>query len=646
MADREIKIVISAQDDYTAALSQFKTAMGDTTAHAGHAEAGFEKLKGTIESLAGRWLELATIGGAVAFLAESRSEALKAEESFNKLRIQVEKLGLNYNALEGDIDKALNKTAEYAIVQDDAAAVALQQLILQTGNYQKALANLNVVYDLAYLKNIDAGEAATIVGKAVAGNVEGLSRMFPELKNVDELLGKHATTASKAAYAQAFLAEKVEGAKEKMSEHAKSVERLKKAWDDTLETTGKYILKITDFLLLGFEMDKQFQAREALLVAHGQKITEVGQKHTKTAAEIAAASKKESDALEKKKKEEEQYLADLTARLKAFKVPEGDNSLSASIFGELNTPAAKKGYELSGITYGEITAKGMVEGISTGFDKIGTLNLDMGRFTKAFIPEPDAWAEALFFARVDAMGKLADLEKDNPYKYQKGTGGAMADVGLEYQTKLQALQDYNTQKLGLMAAAGATQYEVEAEYERLTTSMKKQELDLRLSAASSYAGGMANFFQNLYVAGGKHNRALFEMGKAFAIAEAVMNTASAATKALRAPPGPPWSLAYVAATVAAGAAQIATIMSTKPDGAGAISAAGTAMPSYSGGSPSAYPIPTALTPDSKPTQTIVINFQNAMGDAAYFQKITEENLIPAINAAADRNIAVTVKGAA
>lgn len=55
---------------------------------------------------------------------------------------------------------------------------------------------------------------------------------------------------------------------------------------------------------------------------------------------------------------------------------------------------------------------------------------------------------------------------------------------------------------------------------------------------------------------------LFPKVKAFAIAEAVINTYKAATAALAAPPGPPVSFAYVAAAIISGLAQVQQIRKT------------------------------------------------------------------------------------
>jgi hypothetical protein len=92
-----------------------------------------------------------------------------------------------------------------------------------------------------------------------------------------------------------------------------------------------------------------------------------------------------------------------------------------------------------------------------------------------------------------------------------------------------------------------------------------------MGATATLFGGLAQ----LATVGGKK---LFNIAKAFSIAEAVMNTAVAITKAMTTVPWP-FSLVAAAGAAAAGAAQIATIAATSPGGGGG----GIKSPSASGG---------------------------------------------------------------
>jgi hypothetical protein len=96
------------------------------------------------------------------------------------------------------------------------------------------------------------------------------------------------------------------------------------------------------------------------------------------------------------------------------------------------------------------------------------------------------------------------------------------------------------------------------EKDRLLVEQEKRLNEERLTSARTVAGGLADIFQNLYELTGESNKELFVLAKAAAIAEAVMNTAQAVTKAW-AEGGPYAGPALAAVAAAAGAVQIATI---------------------------------------------------------------------------------------
>ena len=168
----------------------------------------------------------------------------------------------------------------------------------------------------------------------------------------------------------------------------------------------------------------------------------------------------------------------------------------------------------------------------------------------------------------------------------------------------------------------------------------------RVGHAEAGAALMSNMLQNLFVATGSRHRAMFEAMKAFAVAETLIQTyraAQGAYAALAPIPvvGPALGVAAAAAAVAAGLARVEQIRSTRPDGAtGTISAGGRANPQYSGGSPGAYPAPTRLE-DAKPSQYITVQIYNPLAEQNW-QKIVEDNIVPALRDAGDRNIAVNM----
>ncbi len=93
----------------------------------------------------------------------------------------------------------------------------------------------------------------------------------------------------------------------------------------------------------------------------------------------------------------------------------------------------------------------------------------------------------------------------------------------------------------------------------------------RLSWASGFAGGMAGMMQDLYQSGLVQNEAMFNVYKAFAITQAIIDTYAAAQKAYSSMAsipyvGPALGAAAAGAAIAAGMARVAAIKSASPSG--------------------------------------------------------------------------------
>jgi hypothetical protein len=86
-------------------------------------------------------------------------------------------------------------------------------------------------------------EVITLVGMAMSGNVERLGRWVPELRNLENVLGKNATAAEKADYAMRILNEKFGGASQKdLETYAGKVAHLKNQLGEIGENIGRALL--------------------------------------------------------------------------------------------------------------------------------------------------------------------------------------------------------------------------------------------------------------------------------------------------------------------------------------------------------------------------------------------------------------------
>mgnify|MGYP001597968848 CR=1 FL=1 len=616
MADRKIEITFSAQDDYSAVLARFNAAIKSTSVTVDNAAVSYSQLKSGISSLKSAWLEVAAVVAASAWFINASKGALEAEIAFNKLRIQIVNLGADYEALAPSINAAIESTSKYAIVQDEDVAGVLQQLILTTGNLEDAQKSLNAVYDLAYMKGIDASEAAVIYGKAIGGNIAGLSRLFPELKNVDDMLGKHATTLDMAAYAQAFFNEKVSGSMEQMPEHERQVRTVKNTYEDFKDVIGAVGLGLADLTvkMLGFFktglMAEAGIPIEQLVVSIddlGSSIKNIkGIWDALDSSDIAAASKKRSDALDVEKTKTEALSKADSARADSLKRVE-------DVISSVNLRIAEEQGNITDIL--TLRAQELVS--------LGATTDQVYRYITAL--------QALYYIQA----KVVDIEQKQQDAHVKTYAAAVTDM---QSMLLSEYSGYFDELIEMQRKYGAAAVEDA----------------LKTTAGQAYVaeqgfGMMADMMQNLTVVAGEEGGAAFEAMKAFAIAEAIIQTARAAVGAYAALApipivGPALGVAAAAAAIAAGAAQIAVISATEPDSGTTVSASGEGYTDYTGGSyeSTAVPTDTSATTATAQTQSITVIINNPLAEGNW-KKIVEDNIIPAINDATDRNVYLNVR---
>lgn len=154
-------------------------------------------------------------------------------------------------------------------------------------------------------------------------------------------------------------------------------------------------------------------------------------------------------------------------------------------------------------------------------------------------------------ARLQALGEQAATSAQ-----QLAAANFIQDALPEWQK----LQDKITEIQGLMD-------KFPDKANQLGAALLKSQLAVQEFILSTAATALGQFGQ-LFSAFGKQNKQMFEIAKAFNIAQAIMNTAAAVTKVWSQwAAWPPIAIALSAAAVAAGAAQIATITSQKFTGA-------------------------------------------------------------------------------
>ncbi len=246
-----------------------------------------------------------------------------------------------------------------------------------------------------------------------------------------------------------------------------------------------------------------------------------------------------------------------------------------------------------------------------------------------------------------AEAELARLDTSSPYN-APDPGSVNSDVAnsfADYEARLTALQDYNTGVITEMIRAHETQAQIEAAYSDLSIQSSKKARDLKIQYAGEAFGAAANFMENLFVATGSHSRSMFEIMKAAAISQTVIDTyssAQAAYKSLAGIPvvGPGLAIAAAASAIAAGLARVAQIRSTPFGGGTAVTSGGEAITTpFTGGSPQAFPIQQG---QDNVAQTLTVNVYNPLSDDNW-DKIVEDNIAPALEGLSNRDVVLNIK---
>lgn len=171
---------------------------------------------------------MAAGAGIVAGLVAATSAAQTERVNIQRLSAVLDNVGVSYDNVKESLEAVILATQHKTGVADDQQRAALSELVIATGDYQKALELLPLVIDLAAAKEMDLSTAAEVVGRVAAGNVTILTRYGITLEE-----------GATAAEALAAMQDKVTGAAEKM---ANPIDILKASLSDMTESIGNALL--------------------------------------------------------------------------------------------------------------------------------------------------------------------------------------------------------------------------------------------------------------------------------------------------------------------------------------------------------------------------------------------------------------------
>lgn len=165
---------------------------------------------------------------------------------------------------------------------------------------------------------------------------------------------------------------------------------------------------------------------------------------------------------------------------------------------------------------------------------IGTPDQDIGRAS-----------ELLYKAFEEGILGDPNKQLDTIYKY--------------YDTRVSLERAHQEELAAIREDANATMLDQEAVLLRQQKEMEELNWKGRMEIAESSASILSNIFASLYLLGNRENKKLFRAYQAFAIAEAIVATYTAANKAYATAPHPILGAAMAALAVAAGMTRVALI---------------------------------------------------------------------------------------
>jgi TP901 family phage tail tape measure protein len=188
--------------------------------------------------------------------------------------------------------------------------------------------------------------------------------------------------------------------------------------------------------------------------------------------------------------------------------------------------------------------------------------------------------------RARLRAEQAFLDQKERLEIERAGGGLetqfmeeIANLQKRQNREMELIREHHNKQLEALIDRKATEEEIERvsaqqareileqkrmqdeEKSRLEADQLERAAELRLKSFADMAGGMASILSDVYELLGKENKALFYAAKAAAIAEAMINTAVAVTKAYKEAGNPYVGMVMAGIIGAMGAVQIAKIAS-------------------------------------------------------------------------------------
>ena len=168
-------------------------------------------LAGIVEKAAG---SMALFGaGMVVFekLKEAIEISMEAERSIVTMQRSIENLGISFQKVGKEVEDAVDHMAEFTRFGREDTRGAIENLVVITQDYGKAMASLSVVADLATFRHQTLAEASRAFGMAVEGNTRVLRQIGIVLDADTQAKFKASSETERLTYLTTLLQNRLEG---------------------------------------------------------------------------------------------------------------------------------------------------------------------------------------------------------------------------------------------------------------------------------------------------------------------------------------------------------------------------------------------------------------------------------------------------
>lgn len=609
-------------------------------------EGSTRKLESTTASVAGRlkthWLEVTAAAYGAYRLLEKGWNLAEMSAQYEEQRASLQAITGQADALISRIQTAANGMVSLSQAASTAAIGVMKGLrpdqLVELAEAAETLSNITGEKVPASFRQMT--EAIVLGRERALENSIGiidLNARFGEqvakMREAEKQAARYALVMEQVREKQRQLGPSITSASDRMEQFAATVENLK-------ITVGAFIIKGAAALIGSF----QWIAAGALTAYQGVMKLAEGYEWLKSklgrTEELRAAGRAAAERFREDARAAGEAAKELTGKaMNSWALLQSKGEDVVKLFGRVNAASAASPPPPPETAENNAFARGMA-----------LLDLQEERFfaerEKRYQKDAEAFRQAqadkLDAAREQAAAKLA---AQTPPEVQ--TAGALPGELSELasmQRNMAALQKYYGARVQLLIAAGADETAIVQNIADAKLAAEQQTDEMRIAAASATAGMMANTMQSLFVATGSKSKELFLLYKAFAVTQAIISAHLGAAAMLAMVPATPFNFAMSKITLAMGYAQAAAIAAQNMSGSvGAVSSAsGGASISTGSPAPVAYP---AQQEENRPAKNITLILNASALDPAQvnWDKLMQDNILPALNNALDNNYTLDVR---